>query len=101
MNIEGLNKAEILKELYNNSRPLGLGILHYDPKPMTIEEATEILKHTTKFDYLYGRVMKIDLSTNELRTHLYNRDNGENVAEAIIERIRNATDNNYCNNTRI
>ena len=42
MNIEGLNKAEILKELYNNSRPLGLGILHYDPKPMTIEEATEI-----------------------------------------------------------
>ena len=64
MNIEGLNKAEILKELYNNSRPLGLGILHYDPKPMTIEEATEILKHTTKFDYLYGRVMKIDLSTN-------------------------------------
>ena len=94
MNIEGLNKAEILKELYNNSRPLGLGILHYDPKPMTIEEATEILKHTTKFDYLYGRVMKIDLSTNELRTLLYNRDNGENVAEAIIERIRNATDNN-------
>ena len=89
INIEGLNKAEILAELYNNSKPLGLGILHYKKEDMTIEEAERLLKSTKFFDYLQGRVMKIRLDSN---THfdgfLYNRDNGEGAAERVVENIR-------------
>jgi hypothetical protein len=55
MNIAGLNKAEILKELYNNSRPLGLAFLHYVPNDMSLEEAENFLKTQTYFDYLIGR----------------------------------------------
>lgn len=84
MDITNLNKAKILAALYNNSRPLGMGILHFDPKPMTVEEAETLLKETTYFDYLKGRVMKIDLSKDDLRTDLYNRDNGPMAAENII-----------------
>lgn len=87
MNIKDKNKAQILAALYNNSKPLGMGILHYDPTPMTEEEAAELLKQQTYFDYLKGRVMKINLAGDELQTWLYNRDNGDGKAERIIEAL--------------
>lgn len=83
----GKDKAKVLASLYNNSKPLGLGIRQYDPKPMTVEEASELLKEQTYFDYLKGRIMKVDLSGDSLETYLYNRDNGEGSAEAILASI--------------
>lgn len=88
MNIKGIDKAEILKALYNASKPVGLGKLHYDKKDMTHDEAVSLLKMTFKFDYLKGRVMKIDLTNDELETYLYNRDNGWNRAEEIIKCLK-------------
>lgn len=85
ISIEGIDKAELLAALYNHSRPLGMGILNYDPKDMTKEEAKEILDTSrTDFDYLKGRVMKVNIKGDELRTDLYNRDNGQGAAEAIV-----------------
>ncbi len=88
MDITGLNKAEVLAALYNGSKPQGMGFLHYDPTPMTKEEAQVFLNDNTYFDYLMGRVMKIDLSTNDLRTDLYNRDVGVDAAEKIISNLK-------------
>lgn len=88
MDITGIDKAEILAALYNASQPLGMGFLQYDPTPMTVEEANIHLKRSSYFDYLKGRVMKIDLTGNNLNTRLYNRDNGEGAAERVIERLR-------------
>jgi hypothetical protein len=85
MDISKLSKAKVLAALYNRAKPLGMGLLHYQPEDMTIEEAQSILDSgETYFDYVKGRVMKIDLSSNNLRTELYNRDNGENAAENVI-----------------
>ena len=90
INIEGLNKADVLKVLYNNSQPLGLGFLHFDSKDMTTEEAKEILETRTGFDYLKGRVMKIDLSSDiEFNERLYDRDNGIGAAEKAVNSLRN------------
>lgn len=36
------------------------------------------------FDYHNGRVMKVTLGLPNLRTDLYDRDNGENAAETAI-----------------
>ena len=36
------------------------------------------------FDYLAGRVMKVSLTSDTLRTWAYNRDNGHMAAEKII-----------------
>ena len=92
MIITGLNKAEVLAALYNNSRPFGLGALHFDPAPMTTQEAQRILDvagDDKYFDYLKGRVMKIDMSSDdELNTRLYNRDLGEGAAERVIEALK-------------
>lgn len=87
INLEGKNKAIVLAALYNNSKPLGMGILQFDPTPMSEEEAQEILKEQTHFDYLKGRVMKVDLGGKEFNPRLYNRDNGENSAERALENI--------------
>ena len=85
MDISNYDKADVLRVLYNNARPLGLGMLHFDPKDMTKEEAQELIDSgQTYFDYVKGRVMKVDLSKTDLRTALYNRDNGDKAAESAI-----------------
>ncbi|WP_394870540.1 hypothetical protein [Clostridium butyricum] len=89
INIEGLKKADVLKELYNNSKPLGMGFLQFEAKEMTTEEAEEFLKRTTYFDYLKGRVMKVDLSSDtEFEEWLYDRDNGQGSAQRVINSLK-------------
>lgn len=85
MNIAGLDKAVILVALYNASHAQGVGL--YAPgagMPITIEEARAALKTQTYFDYVRGRVMKVDLSGDELDLRLYDRDNGEGAGARAI-----------------
>lgn len=89
VDISNKDKAQVLMSLYNNSHPQGLGFLHFNPEPMTIEQAREILAKTQDFDYLAGRVMKISLESNLVRTWGYNRDNGEGAAEKAISQCPN------------
>jgi len=92
VDITGLNKADVLAALYNASRPQGKGFLHYDSKPMERIEAEEILKKTSYFDYLKGRVMKLDLSDNRFFDEWgYDRDNGPGAAEVIVSSLRTST----------
>ena len=85
IDLKGKDKAEVLAKLYNASRPQGLGFFIADSKDMTIEEARTILNSgQTYFDYLNGRVMKIDLSSNLLDPRLYDRDNGQDAALAAL-----------------
>lgn len=87
MDIKGISKARILAALYNASRPQGMGWLQAKTEYMTEAEAQKLLDAgQTYFDYLHGRVMKIDLSGDELRTALYDRDNGQGAAEDAITR---------------
>jgi hypothetical protein len=85
INLKDKNKAEVLAKLYNASRPLGMGFLHYEAKDMTTAEAQRILDTGQKyFDYLKGRVMKVDLSGDEFDERLYDRDNGDGTAAAAL-----------------
>ncbi|KKM13999.1 hypothetical protein LCGC14_1710600 [marine sediment metagenome] len=95
MDISKLDKAEVLAALYNRAQPQGIGYLHYTPEDMTVEEAQMILDdlkeygHRPYFDYLKGRVMKVSLYKDDMRTDLYNRDNGEGAAEQALEHLTN------------
>lgn len=91
MNVPKELRAEVLAALYNNSKPLGMGILQFTTKNMTIEQAENLLNaedpnKDIHFDYLEGRVMKISfrVDTDDVQTWLYNRDNGEGAAEKVI-----------------
>jgi hypothetical protein len=97
IDISGLDKAEVLAALYNASRPQGMGMLHFEKKGMTKEEAATYIgeaqafdkahgdRERLYFDYLKGRVMKIDLGGDSMSTRLYDRDNGEGAAARALQ----------------
>lgn len=84
IDIKQANKAQVLAALYNASSPQGMGFLHAKSVRMTEEEAAALLKERTYFDYLHGRVMKVDLSGDTLEERLYDRDNGHGAAYDAI-----------------
>ena len=97
ISLSGLDKAAVLAALYNGSQPQGMGFLHYDPTPMTVDQAKELLTQSERpyFDYIMGRVMKIDLNGGELDPWGYDRDNGEGSAQKVIQTLRETGDVNH------
>ena len=88
ISIKGLSKAEVLKALYHSAHIKGFGFLDARREPLTVEECEALLAESTYFDYLYGRVMKVDLSGNEFDERLYDRDNGAGAAANAIAALR-------------
>lgn len=88
--IKGLNKAEVLKTLYDHSHIQGLGFLQEVPHGfVTVDHCTSLLANSTYFDYLYGRVLKVDLSDdNFFDERLYDRDCGAGAAQRAIDTLR-------------
>ena len=64
VNIQGLDKAEVLLELYNHSHQQGLGMIQ-PLKQLTIDDCRLLLEEDYDFDYLFGKVMKVNLSSDE------------------------------------
>ena len=84
INITGMDKAEVLRQLFNCSKVQGMGVMQNHRPEMSIDEARELLRGGDYFDYVRGRVMKIKLSGEYLIPTLYDRDNGEwAAAEAL------------------
>lgn len=88
VNIKDLDKAKVLLELYNNSQQQGLGV--FAPKvDLSLEDCRKLLESQTDFDYLHGKVMKVDLSSDEeFDEWLYDRDNGDGKAQEVVNAIR-------------
>ncbi len=94
VSIAGLDKAAVLAALFNNSQPLGMGFLNPNSgNRMTREQAARALEAHPHgyFDYLNGRVLKVDLSGDDIDPWLYDRDNGDGALEAAIKQVRTAT----------
>jgi hypothetical protein len=105
ISIKGLDHADVLAALYNASQPLGMGMFHFEAKPMTHDEAAELLKtgnvgesacrppddRGVYFDYLKGRVMKVNIGGDTLNPRLYDRDNGNGAAARAIAPLRKVT----------
>ena len=86
---DGLTKAEVLCALYNNAKSQGVGVFMRINKDMTIEQAKELLKEDTYFDYVQGRVLKVDLSGNtSFDEWLYDRDNGKGSAQRALDEYK-------------
>ncbi len=88
IDISGLDRATVLAALYNGARPQQSGFAAYDPEPMDTEMAGGLLGGRNYFDYVQGRVMKVDLDGETLDPYLYDRDNGEGAAFMVIQSLR-------------
>jgi len=101
IDISSLKTADVLAALYNAARCGGgpFAPRQYTPEDMTLEAAQSLIneiRDTTRgeasrqrsvlyFDYLRGRVMKVDISGPMLDPRLYDRDNGEGAARRALE----------------
>ena len=89
VDIKGLDKARVLKALYDHSHVQGSGFLQAVPDGVvTVEHCAELLAKHSYFDYLHGRVLKVDLSGDEFDERLYDRDCGEGAAQRAVDSVR-------------
>ena len=108
VNIKGLDKAEVLLALWKSSRMQGMSFLGFlATGELTLEQAKEEVEGRLNasavcgerrcyFDYLNGRVLKVDISQDEFDSRLYDRDNGENAAQRAIDKLRHPQDPVIC-----
>ena len=92
VNTEGIDRAELLAALFNAALPgHNMALLAYDAQPeqMTPTEAQELLDSGRDyFDYHRGRVLKIDVTKDELHPQNYDRDNGEGAVAQVVASLR-------------
>lgn len=86
IDISKYDKADVLRVLYDASKPQGVAFLHYNSSPMTRDEAVDLMEEFKgEFDYLGGRVMKVLIGDGgRLDPSLYDRDNGQRAAKRAI-----------------
>jgi len=88
----GIDRAELLAGLFNAALPgQNLARLAYDANPelMTIEEAQDLLNAGRDyFDYHRGRVIKCDVTRDQISVLSYDRDNGEGAAARVVAELR-------------
>jgi hypothetical protein len=86
VSIAGLDRAEVLRALYNAARPLGLGLHQPGGGPaMTPAEASAALAYYGPvLDYLRGRALKIDLSADDVDPAAYDAANGPGAVCAAV-----------------
>jgi hypothetical protein len=53
-----------------------------------LEKCCDAWPPNLRFDYLFGRVMKVNLNGNSFEERLYDRDNGPGAAQDAVERVR-------------
>lgn len=90
IDIKGLNKAEVLKSLYDHSHIQGMGFLQAVPEgTVTVEHCAEFLKQCNYYvDYMHGRVIKVDLDGDSFNEALYDRDNFPGAAAKAVDEVR-------------
>lgn len=105
VDISGLNKAKVLKTLWDDSKSLGMSVLGMSHEfalwyslemslgnknnkmPLEFAEKGIQSNPTLYFDYFEGRVIKCDISGDTFDATLYDRDNGEGSAQAAIDKL--------------
>lgn len=109
VDITGVDKGALLAEAFNASKVMGMGVFQADrgPEVMTHEYGRELVqmclngdfaddKNLTfntqsglSFDYLFGRPLKLNLSTDTVDSWGFDRDNGgDGSLQAIVDKLK-------------
>lgn len=93
ISIINLNKAEVLKTLWEHSHTQGmsfLGVIGLKNESLSIEHARDLVASNPSlyFDYVDGHVINCDLSGDEFDEELYDRECGAGAAQRAIDHLR-------------
>ena len=87
VNIKGVDKVELLKLLWENSKLASVfgNYFPIDLSTFDYEAAKEAVKES--IDYFRGRAIKCDLSKDTVDPWLYDRDYGEGKFQEIVNQL--------------
>jgi len=88
INIAGIDKAKLLRDLYNAAAHFSGS----DPNEMTLSEAQDIWHASPTAPHIYdvvrGRVLKVDLMGEGLDPRWYDRHNGSGKCGEVVAALR-------------
>ncbi len=84
--IAGLNKADVLRVLYQNAGPGDYWLSA--SKVFSQDEFEQEVIRTLNFGYFGGRPLKVNLEGDTFDSSLYDRDNGQHAARKAIAQLR-------------
>ena len=92
VDISGLDKAAVLAALHNHAKSMFTGLVACDATAsddLTLEEAQHLTEGKSKFTYVDGRALLVDLSGDHFNPEFYDLFNDEEgLAERAIDRLR-------------
>lgn len=89
IDVSDLAPRDLLQGLYLASRPQGMGFLHAKDGPLPDDELEQLTAELPQyFNYLHGRVMKVEINGEVLDPRLYDRDNGLGAAQSVVDAVR-------------
>ena len=85
LNIEGLNKAKLVKALYDNALPTEKT---KDDEEITLKTIKRFLDKDRKINVINGKNIKVDTGRSKLSSGVYDKFNGEFAAAKAIHNLK-------------
>lgn len=85
INIEGLNKAKLVKALYNNALSTEKT---KDDEEITLKNIQRLLNKDRKINVINGKNIKVDTGRSKLSSGVYDKFNGEFSAAKAIHQLK-------------
>jgi hypothetical protein len=84
INIEGIDKLELLHALWNRQIAPNNGFY----KPPFSKDAAIIVIKNGEIDYFCGKAIKMDLSSDVVEPRLYDRDAGKGAFMEVLNKLK-------------
>jgi hypothetical protein len=86
---QDLDPYDVLRHLYNSTKPRGLGAIQGKYLPMDYQEARHLLDNQQVFDHIYGRPIKTSFkSWPYLHPAQYDRSNAPLTMSSLISELK-------------
>lgn len=99
VNISGLNKIDLLKALWENSKPAAyFEHMVKTPPEFNVKEAAQALDQNLnshfEVDYLSGRLIKCDFRNDEVSPKSYDKQFGSGSFKRVVDKLRKEMNEN-------
>ena len=99
IDVTNIDKRKLLQAAYDLSKPVGMGLFHYEPDQLSDEEADGIIERTGDrgvvfhADYVLGRQVKLVVFKGPKNTSYINGkwfDHSDSQLQELLRRVQNA-----------
>jgi len=88
VDIKGLDKARVLKALYDRGNIQGTGRFAKNDTTVTVEICKAMVERSYRFDNMFGLSLNVDLDGDEFDESGYDRIYGAGAAQRAVDSIR-------------